>query len=73
VLLALFAYRPGMLIGIAAIVAWAVCWVIGAADVFRRRDLGAGEKVVWLLVLLFLPLLGLFVYYLASAMRPPPR
>ncbi len=66
-LLAIFAYRPGTLLGIAAIVAWAVCWIIGAIDIFKRRDLGVGGKILWLLVLIFLPILGLLVYYIASA------
>ena len=66
-LLTLLAYRPGTLIGIAAIVAWLVCWVIGAIDIFKRRDLGAGGKIIWLLVLILLPIVGLLVYYIASA------
>lgn len=66
-LLTLLAYRPGTLIGIAAILAWLVCWVIGAIDIFKRRDLSTGGRIVWLLVLIFLPILGLLVYYIASA------
>jgi len=66
--LTLFAYRPGTLIGIAAILAWLVCWVIGAIDIFTRRpDLGVVGKIVWLLVLIFFPIVGLLVYYIASA------
>jgi hypothetical protein len=72
-LLTLLAYRPGTLLGIAAIVAWAVCWIIGAIDIFKRRDLGVGGKTIWLLVLIFLPIVGLLVYYLASAFSAPSK
>jgi hypothetical protein len=65
--LTLFAYRPGTLIGIAAILAWLVCWVIGAIDIFKRRDLSTVGRIVWLLVLILLPIVGLLVYYIASA------
>jgi hypothetical protein len=72
-LLPLFAYRPGTLIGIAAIAAWALCVVVALKDLFGRHDLGAGGKVVWVLVVLVLPIVGLLVYFLASAARPPSR
>ena len=55
---------------IAAVAAWALAWVVGAASVLRRGDLGAGGKALWLVVLLVLPLLGLLVYYLWQAANP---
>jgi hypothetical protein len=69
----LVAYTFGTFLLVAAIVAWAIAWVVGAIDIFRRRDLGAGSKVLWLLVLLFVPVVGLFVYYLASAASSSSR
>jgi hypothetical protein len=72
-LLTLFAYRPGTLIGIAAIVAWVLCVAVAFKDLFGRHDLGAGGKVVWVLVVVLLPIVGLLVYFLASAARPPSR
>ena len=38
--------------------------VIG--DVFRRRDASGGKKTLWLIVLLFLPFLGVFIYLIAN-------
>jgi hypothetical protein len=64
------AYEFGTLLAVAALAAWAVAWVVGAIDIFRRRDLGIGGKVLWLLVLLVLPIVGLLVYYLFAAARP---
>lgn len=72
-LLALLAYRPGTLIGLAAIAAWLLCVVVAFKDLFGRHDLGAGGKAVWVLVVVLLPIVGLLVYFLASAMRPPAR
>jgi len=39
--------------------------VIG--DVFRRRDMSGGSKTLWLLVLLFVPFLGVFAYLIANS------
>ena len=72
-LLTLFAYRPGTLIGIAAIAAWVLCILVALKDLFGRHDIGAGGKLVWVLVVVLLPIVGLLVYFLASAARPPSR
>ena len=58
------------LLAIAAVAAWALAWVVGAAAVLRRGDLGAGGKALWLVVLLVLPIVGLLVYYLWQAANP---
>ena len=58
------------LLVIAAVVAWIVAWVVGAVAVFRRGDLGVAAKVLWLVVLLVFPLVGLLVYYLWQAANP---
>jgi hypothetical protein len=54
----------------AFIVAWIVAWVVGAIAVFRRGDLGTGAKVLWLVLLLIFPLVGLLVFYLWQAANP---
>jgi predicted PurR-regulated permease PerM len=35
-------------------------------DVFRRHDIGGGKKAVWLLFILFFPLLGLLSYVIVN-------
>ena len=35
-------------------------------DVFRRHDVGGGRKALWLLFILFFPLLGLIVYLIVN-------
>jgi hypothetical protein len=69
----MLAYTFGTLLVTIAIVAWIACWVGGAVDVFRRTDLSGGAKVLWLCVLILIPFLGLFVYYLARAASPATR
>jgi predicted PurR-regulated permease PerM len=35
-------------------------------DIFRRHDCGGGKKALWLLFILFAPLLGLLVYLIVN-------
>lgn len=35
------------------------------ADIFRRRDMGGFAKAVWVIVLIFVPLIGVLVYLIA--------
>ena len=67
---ALLAYTFGMGLATAAVIAWAIAWVVGAVSVFRRGDLGVGAKILWLLVLLVVPIVGLFIYYIWQAAVP---
>ena len=52
-----------------ALVAWILVWLLVAVRVVRRRDLGYAGKLLWLVVILFAPLVGLFVYFLWDATR----
>ena len=63
-------YTFGTGLAAAALVAWILVWLLVAIRVLRRRDLGLGGKVLWLVVILFIPLVGLFVYFLWDAARP---
>jgi membrane protein implicated in regulation of membrane protease activity len=46
-------------------VAWFMClfWVFG--DLFRSKDLGGIAKTLWVVFLIFLPILGMLVYLIA--------
>lgn len=39
---------------------WILITVLG--DLFRRRDIGGGMKVLWMIFVIVLPYLGVFVY-----------
>ena len=34
-------------------------------DIFRRNDLGGGKKAMWIIFIIFLPLLGILIYVIA--------
>jgi uncharacterized membrane protein YhaH (DUF805 family) len=67
---ATLAYTYGMGFFTIALVVWIVVWVLVAVGVIRRRDLGLAGKLAWLLVILLIPLVGLFIYFLWNASRP---
>jgi hypothetical protein len=49
--------------------AWIIwIWILISilADVFRRRDIGGGSKVIWTLFVIFLPFLGVLIYLLTQ-------
>ncbi|TET54572.1 MAG: hypothetical protein E3J64_01685 [Anaerolineales bacterium] len=45
-------------------------WLFALADLFIRRDLRAGARVVWLLVIVLVPLLGPLVYLVLRVTTP---
>jgi hypothetical protein len=69
-MLALLAYTFGTGLAFAALALWVFVWFLVAVRVIRRHDLGVGGKVLWLIAILFLPILGLLVYFLWDAARP---
>jgi hypothetical protein len=61
-----------MLLAAVALAAWIFVWFLVAIRVVKRNDIGVGGKILWLLVILLLPLLGLFAYFLWDASRTKP-
>jgi hypothetical protein len=59
-----------VLLATAALVAWIFVWFLVAVRVFRRDDIGAGGKALWIVVILVFPIVGLLVYFLWDAARP---
>jgi hypothetical protein len=66
----LLAYASGTLLATAALVTWIFVWLLVAVRVVRRHDLGVGGKVLWIVVILVIPILGLFIYFMWDAARP---
>ena len=69
---ALLAYEFGMGLAFAALAMWIFVWLLGAWRVLRRHAIGVLAKVLWIVIILVIPLLGLFVYFLWDAMRTKP-
>ena len=64
------AYTFGTGLAALAVLVWIAIWILVAVRVVRRTDLGVGGKVLWIVIILVLPLLGLFAYFLWDAARP---
>jgi len=47
-------------------IAWFWLIIVIATDVFRRQDIGGGRKALWLLFILFVPLIGVLSYLIAN-------
>lgn len=45
-------------------------WVFGLVDLFTRKDLRGIQIVLWLLLIVFLPVIGILIYFLV---RPGPE
>ncbi len=71
-MLALLAYEFGIGLATVALFLWIFIWVLVAVRVIRRHDIGVGGKILWLVVILVLPLFGLFAYFLWDAARVKP-
>ena len=42
---------------------WILIWIF--LDIFRSRDLSGGAKALWILFVIFLPMIGVLVYLIA--------
>lgn len=42
-----------------------IAWLFTAIDIFRRSDIGGLAKFGWLMLILFLPILGMLIYFMA--------
>jgi hypothetical protein len=67
---AIVAYTYGWFLAFGALLAFFVVWAIAAFSVLRRGDLGVLAKIVWIVLMLVFPLVGLLVYYLWQAGNP---
>jgi predicted PurR-regulated permease PerM len=54
-------------------VAWFIILFRVIVDIFRRRDIGGGGKVLWLIFVLILPFLGVFIYLIAEGNKMAER
>lgn len=48
-------------------------WVLTLVDLFRRHDLSTGRKVLWAIVVLILPVIGVIMYFIARPPQPTDR
>jgi hypothetical protein len=48
-------------------------WVLTLVDIVRRHDLSGSRKVLWALVVLLVPIVGVIVYFVARPPQPTDR
>jgi len=48
-------------------VSWFWLLITILADVFRRHDIGGGKKTLWVLFVIFVPLIGVLTYLLVNS------
>ena len=41
-----------------------IAWVYTAFDIFTRPDIGGLSKFLWLLLILFIPIIGMLIYFI---------
>ena len=58
-----------MLLTLLAIV-WVLIWVLALVDILRRPDLRTSSKVIWAVVVLIIPIIGVIVYLVARPGDP---
>lgn len=42
-----------------------IAWIYTVIDIFQRPDVGALGKFGWLMLVLFLPIIGMLIYFIA--------
>ena len=62
ILLVLFIFLPLLMI-----------WIFAIVDLFGRMDIGGLAKVLWLLAIVFIPILGTVGYFIFRPLMPESR
>ena len=62
-----------MLLAVLIAIPLLLIWVPSLVDLFLRHDLSTGRKVMWALVVLILPVVGVIIYFFARPPQPTDR
>lgn len=54
-------------------VMWFWCLIVVLSDVFRRQDIGGWGKAGWVVLTIFLPLVGVLIYLIAEGRNMAER
>jgi hypothetical protein len=60
-----------ILVVIAIVVPLFLLWVAAFIDLFRRKDLGIGKKLMWGAIVIFTAHVGLLLYFVFRPVPPP--
>ena len=62
-----------MLLAVLIAIPLLLIWVLTLVDLVRRHDLSGSRKVLWALVVLLVPVVGVIVYFIARPPQPTDR
>jgi hypothetical protein len=62
-----------MLLVVLIVIPLLLIWLLTLVDLFRRHDLSTGRTVLWALVVLLVPVVGVIVYFVARPPQPTDR
>lgn len=62
-----------MLLAALIVIPLLLIWVLTVVDLLRRHDLSGPGKVLWALVVLLIPVVGVIVYFVARPPQPTDR
>jgi hypothetical protein len=62
-----------MLLAVLIAIPLLLIWALTLVDLVRRHDLNGWRKVLWALVVLLVPVLGVIVYFVARPPQPTDR
>jgi hypothetical protein len=62
-----------MLLAVLIAIPLFLIWVLTLVDLVRRHDLNGSRKVLWALVVLLVPVVGVIVYFIARPPQPTDR
>jgi len=62
-----------MLLAVLIAIPLLLIWVLTLVDLLRRHDLNTSRKVLWALVVLLVPVVGVIVYFVARPPQPTDR
>jgi hypothetical protein len=60
-----------VLLTIAIVVPLFLLWIAAFIDLFRRKDLGIGKKLMWGVIVVFSAHVGLLLYFVFRPIPPP--
>jgi hypothetical protein len=62
-----------MLLAVLIAIPLLLIWILTVVDIVRRHDLNTSRKVLWALVVLLVPVVGVIVYFVARPPQPTDR
>ncbi len=57
------------LIALVAVLLYVMGWFFAIVEVVRREDMESAVRVVWILLLIFLPFFGTIIYFVIGRQR----